>query len=109
MRGHPQKFAGQDAGYHHWQPLCVPVAHQWSTGSAIGFDGRQQPLKGHPWQSAAALWLQPLSVSHRTMEPSQASVVKAPQGTLEDSMNGLIYLVGLVVVILAVLSFFGLR
>jgi hypothetical protein len=27
----------------------------------------------------------------------------------EDSMNGLIYLVGLVVVILAVLSFFGLR
>jgi hypothetical protein len=29
--------------------------------------------------------------------------------TLEVSMNGLIYLVGLVVVILAVLSFFGLR
>jgi hypothetical protein len=28
---------------------------------------------------------------------------------MEDSMNGLIYLVGLVVVILAVLSFFGLR
>jgi hypothetical protein len=27
----------------------------------------------------------------------------------EDAMNGLIYLVGLVVVILAVLSFFGLR
>jgi small-conductance mechanosensitive channel len=43
------------------------------------------------------------------MEPSQASVIKAPQGTLEASMNGLIYLVGLVVVILAVLSFFGLR
>lgn len=44
-----------------------------------------------------------------TMEPSQASVIKAPQGTLEGSMNGLIYLVGLVVIILAVLSFFGLR
>jgi hypothetical protein len=29
--------------------------------------------------------------------------------TEEGSMNGLIYLVGLVVVILAVLSFFGLR
>jgi hypothetical protein len=27
----------------------------------------------------------------------------------EDTMNGLIYLVGLIVVILAVLSFFGLR
>jgi hypothetical protein len=34
----------------------------------------------------------------------------ARQGkTLEGTMNGLIYLVGLVVVILAVLSFFGLR
>jgi hypothetical protein len=30
-------------------------------------------------------------------------------GEEEDVMNGLIYLVGLVVVILAVLSFFGLR
>lgn len=31
-------------------------------------------------------------------------------GTMEEaSMNGLIYLVGLVVVIIAVLSFFGLR
>jgi hypothetical protein len=29
--------------------------------------------------------------------------------TEEDPMNGLIYLVGLVVVVLAVLSFFGLR
>jgi hypothetical protein len=29
--------------------------------------------------------------------------------TEEGSMNGLIYLVGLVVVVLAVLSFFGLR
>jgi hypothetical protein len=30
-------------------------------------------------------------------------------GHMEETMNGLIYLVGLVVVILAVLSFFGLR
>ena len=29
--------------------------------------------------------------------------------TEEEAMNGLIYLVGLVVVVLAVLSFFGLR
>jgi len=28
---------------------------------------------------------------------------------MEEPMNGLIYLVGLIVVILAVLSFFGLR
>ena len=31
------------------------------------------------------------------------------QPELEAEMNGLIYLVGLIVVILAVLSFFGLR
>jgi hypothetical protein len=30
-------------------------------------------------------------------------------GYMEETMNGLIYLVGLIVVILAVLSFFGLR
>jgi hypothetical protein len=46
---------------------------------------------------------------NRRLEPSQAGVIKAPQETLEASMNGLIYLVGLIVVILAVLSFFGLR
>jgi hypothetical protein len=43
------------------------------------------------------------------LEPSQANAIKAPQGTLEGSMNGLIYLIGLVVVVVAVLSFFGLR
>lgn len=48
------------------------------------------------------------SISKLT-EPSLAGVIKASQETLEGSMNGLIYLVGLVVVILAVLSFFGLR
>ena len=35
--------------------------------------------------------------------------VRWDRDTQEDPMNGLIYLVGLVVVILAVLSFFGLR
>jgi len=30
-------------------------------------------------------------------------------GTLEGAMNGLIYLIGLVVVIMAILSLFGLR
>ena len=30
-------------------------------------------------------------------------------GHTEETMNGLIYLVGLIVVILAILSFFGLR
>jgi hypothetical protein len=43
------------------------------------------------------------------VEPWRAGAIIAAQGLEEDSMNGLIYLVGLVVVILAVLSFFGLR
>jgi hypothetical protein len=36
-------------------------------------------------------------------------VIKAKLAYLEAAMNNLIYLVGLIVVILAVLSFFGLR
>ena len=40
------------------------------------------------------------------MRPSDCRLVANME---EASMNGLIYLVGLVVVILAVLSFFGLR
>jgi hypothetical protein len=43
-------------------------------------------------------------------EPSYLPALIAAQDMEEEvSMNGLIYLVGLVVVILAVLSFFGLR
>jgi hypothetical protein len=38
---------------------------------------------------------------HDEFQPDQSSE--------EDSMHGLIYLVGLIVVILAILSFFGLR
>jgi hypothetical protein len=30
-------------------------------------------------------------------------------GNLEETMNGIVYLVGLIVIILAILSFFGLR
>ena len=43
------------------------------------------------------------------MELSCGPSLIGSQDMLEVSMNGLIYLVGLVVVILAVLSFFGLR
>jgi hypothetical protein len=42
------------------------------------------------------------------LEPSWLLAIIGKQDT-ENPMNGLIYLVGLVVVILAVLSFFGLR
>jgi hypothetical protein len=37
------------------------------------------------------------------------TLVLAPIASKECRMNGIIYLVGLVVVIMAVLSFFGLR
>jgi hypothetical protein len=42
-------------------------------------------------------------------EPSCPPAIIGEGKTEEGSMNGLIYLVGLVVVVLAVLSFFGLR
>jgi hypothetical protein len=42
-------------------------------------------------------------------EPSYPPAIIGAGKTEEGSMNGLIYLVGLVVVVLAVLSFFGLR
>ena len=32
-----------------------------------------------------------------------------PRSSQEEAMNGIIYLIGLIVVILAILSFFGLR
>jgi predicted membrane channel-forming protein YqfA (hemolysin III family) len=32
-----------------------------------------------------------------------------PRSLQEEAMNGIIYLIGLIVVILAILSFFGLR
>jgi hypothetical protein len=44
-----------------------------------------------------------------TAEPSGARAVPPGQQMREKSMNGIIYLVGLVVVIVAILSFFGLR
>jgi hypothetical protein len=44
------------------------------------------------------------------VEPSGLNAISTVAGIQrERSMNGLIYLVGLVVVLLAVLSFFGLR
>ena len=42
-------------------------------------------------------------------EPSAGPFIRMAQGTEERSMNGLIYLVGLVVVVGVILSFFGLR
>jgi hypothetical protein len=37
------------------------------------------------------------------------SVLRPTESEGEEAMNGIIYLVGLVVVIIAILSFFGLR
>jgi hypothetical protein len=41
-------------------------------------------------------------------QSSQIGVLRAAKSR-EENMNGLIYLIGLIVVILAILSFFGLR
>jgi hypothetical protein len=45
----------------------------------------------------------------RSTELCAPGTIDARKQTLEGVMNGLIYIVGLVVVVLAVLSFFGLR
>ncbi|MEA2865076.1 MAG: hypothetical protein QOC84_3032 [Bradyrhizobium sp.] len=42
-------------------------------------------------------------------EPSELSMIIRSQEAWEGLMNGLIYLIGLIVVIMAILSFFGLR
>jgi small-conductance mechanosensitive channel len=44
-----------------------------------------------------------------SVELCAPGTIDARKQTLEGVMNGLIYIVGLVVVVLAVLSFFGLR
>jgi hypothetical protein len=48
---------------------------------------------------------------HTTQERFHIAAVGFGEGTnlTEARMNGLIYLIGLIVVILAILSFFGLR
>jgi hypothetical protein len=50
-------------------------------------------------------------VSHTTQElfPVAACLGCGRNNLTEAHMNGLIYLIGLIVVILAILSFFGLR
>jgi hypothetical protein len=55
----------------------------------VNFDGRQEPFV--PWGGFAF------------GSPRRVRV------EMEAKMNGLIYLIGLIVVIMAILSFFGLR
>ena len=43
------------------------------------------------------------------MELKSQSGVQGAQSTMEATMHGIIYLVGLIVVIMAILSFFGLH
>src|SRR5690242_20464650 len=45
----------------------------------------------------------------REQEPSHPGAIISSGTSEEDAMNGLIYLVGLIVVIMAILSLFGLR
>jgi hypothetical protein len=43
------------------------------------------------------------------LEPSSSSAITAGLFLEDGTMDGLIYLIGLIVVIMAILSFFGLR
>jgi len=46
---------------------------------------------------------------HASLEPSSAAPLIKRGNTKEESMDGLIYLIGLIVIVMAILSFFGLR
>jgi hypothetical protein len=113
-----------------------PRPHSLSTTSAT--DGarlllapiRRERVRGSP-VSAPALWreferlLRSMLLVSKTASPSPIeAVMPLPSGgpgtfsrspcrklslNREEMMNGLIYLIGLIVVILAILSFFGLR
>jgi hypothetical protein len=58
----------------------------------VNFDGRQEPFV--PWGGFAF---------------GSPRRVRVTSESMEAKMNGLIYLIGLIVVIMAILSFFGLR
>jgi hypothetical protein len=45
----------------------------------------------------------------RNLEPARAETIITPEHLEESAMNGIIYLVGLVVVVGAILSFLGLH
>ena len=84
---------------------CAKLLHIWTTnserffkrcGSQIGATGNNSQSPGVHY---SAKWIDALTREGRYVD-----------GRCEESkMNGLIYLVGLIVVILAILSFFGLR
>jgi hypothetical protein len=61
---------------------------------------RRFPPRAAPWYAG-----------HTTQERFRFAAVGFAEGTnlTEAQMHGLIYLIGLIVVILAILSFFGLR
>ena len=52
------------------------------------------------------------TVAYRTAKPPRGTITavfRYFRDLREEAMNGIIYLIGLIVVILAILSFFGLR
>jgi hypothetical protein len=49
------------------------------------------------------------TISGRTREPSRPTAVVPPSSRARGAMNNVIYIVGLVVVVLAILAFLGLR
>jgi hypothetical protein len=86
----------------------------------VGYDCWQNftDAKGagnHPFASAAAG--EPTDRRRSILIPPSGAVTGTPAcsrdyrcaGTERNSMNGLIYLIGLIVVIMAILSFLGLR
>jgi len=82
---------------------------QFRRGSKLSALRRTTPqLKPAPkWNSAGSRELCPGELGNELQQDGTAPL--APLHTRERDMHQIIYLVGLIVVILAILSFFGLR
>jgi hypothetical protein len=66
--------------------------------------GRSNILLSDGWTPRARNFLLDHQLCPRCSRPAGA-----PAGTMESAVHSLIYLIGLIVVIMAILSFFGLR
>jgi len=82
------------------KPSAVPLANAIARFAATSGDARQAD------RSASSKGTFPIATRFACTAPIRTARRQQLRGRL---MNGLIYLIGLIVVIMAILSFFGLR
>ncbi len=93
-------------GRRRAKPVALPQGHNAPRGGSLRL--RRKPLPG-PFLSSCRRLRRPSQVERGNFFSLRQFRVARGQTSRERHMNGLIYLIGLIVVILAILSFFGLR